>query len=125
MDIIIMGRLKTIAPRVGALAPRIGYASGDEQARSRMRDQTVGWRSWYKTSRWQKLREKILARDLFTCQKTGVLLVGKHPAPNSPVVDHVHAHRGDERLFWDETNLMTVSKAYHDSTKQAEERRGG
>jgi 5-methylcytosine-specific restriction endonuclease McrA len=53
-----------------------------------------------------------------------VLLVGRHPAPNSPVIDHIIPHRGDERLFWDESNLHAVSKAYHDSTKQSEERRG-
>jgi 5-methylcytosine-specific restriction enzyme A len=79
------------------------------------------WRDWYKTARWQKLRLEILDRDLYTCQRTGVLLIGKYPAPDSPVVDHVKTHRGDERLFWDRDNLMAVSKAYHDSTKQAEE----
>ncbi|AZN71997.1 HNH endonuclease [Georhizobium profundi] len=120
-----MGRLKAVKPRVAALPPRIGHAAGDEQARHRERDATIGWRAWYKTARWQKLRLKILQRDLYTCQKTGVLLSGKHPAPNSPVVDHKRAHRGDERLFWDEDNLHAVSKAYHDSEKQAEERRRG
>jgi hypothetical protein len=51
-----------------------------------------------------------------------VLLVGKFPAPHSPVVDHVIPHRGDPRLFWDEANLQAVSKVYHDSVKQAQER---
>lgn len=64
----------------------------------------------------------MLARDLFTCQRTGVLLVGKYPAPDSPVVDHIRPHRGDETLFWDEGNLMAVSKEFHDREKQAEER---
>jgi len=119
-----MARLTSLKPRIGALAPRIGYATGDEQARSRQRDATIGWRAWYKTARWQKLRAEILQRDLYTCQKTGVLLIGRHPAPDSPVVDHITPHRGDERLFWNPSNLMAVSKAYHDSTKQGEERRG-
>lgn len=101
---------------------RLGYASGDEAARHRQRDATQPWRAWYKTARWQRLRERVLIRDRYTCQKTGVLLVGRHPAPNSPVVDHIIPHRGDERLFWDENNLHAVSKAYHDSTKQSEER---
>jgi 5-methylcytosine-specific restriction endonuclease McrA len=79
------------------------------------------WRRWYKTARWQQLRERILLRDMFICQRTGVMLIGKHPAPNSPVVDHVKPHRGDEALFWDESNLMSVSKAWHDKAKQAEE----
>jgi 5-methylcytosine-specific restriction endonuclease McrA len=120
-----VGKLKALRPRIGALAPRIGYASGDEQARTKHRDATVNWRAWYKTTRWQKLRQAVLVRDNYRCQKTGVLLMGRHPAPNSPVVDHVKAHRGDPELFWDERNLMAVSKAYHDSVKQAEERREG
>ncbi|MBB2973959.1 HNH endonuclease [Mesorhizobium sp. RMAD-H1] len=118
-----MGRLKMLKPRVGILAGRIGDSPANETARSRMRDAMQPWRAWYKTSRWQKLRERILIRDRYICQKTGVLLIGKYPAPDSPVVDHKTAHRGDEQLFWDEDNLHAVSKAYHDSTKQAEERR--
>lgn len=118
-----MPKLKMLKPRVGALAGRLGAAPSNEAERSRMRDAMQHWRAWYKTSRWQKLRERILIRDRYICQKTGVLLIGKYPAPDSPVVDHKTAHRGDERLFWDEDNLHAVSKAYHDSTKQAEERR--
>jgi len=118
-----MGRLKTLGPRVSALQPRLGYAPGDERARDRQRAATQPWRSWYKTERWRRLRERVLIRDNFTCQQTGVLLVGRHPAPNSPVVDHIIPHRGDPELFWDENNLQTLSKAYHDSRKQAEERR--
>lgn len=79
------------------------------------------WHGWYNTAEWQRLREITLLRDMYTCQKTGVLLVGKYPAPNSPVVDHIKPHRGDRRKFFDPDNLMAVSKAYHDSIKQAEE----
>ena len=117
-----MGRLKSLQPRIGTLAPRIGTAPGDEKARLRERDQNVSWRGWYKLERWRKLRHKILLRDNYTCKPTGVLCIGKHPAPNSPVVDHIKQHHGDERLFWDEGNLQTVSKLYHDSEKQKQER---
>jgi 5-methylcytosine-specific restriction protein A len=86
-----------------------------------MSSNTAPWRRWYKTSRWQQVRQRILLRDLFTCRKTGVLLTGKHPAPNSPVIHHDKEHRGDETLFWDETNLMAVSKAWHDSEAQKAE----
>lgn len=61
---------------------------------------------------------------MFTCQQTGVLLIGKYPAWNSPVVDHIKPHRGAADLFWDETNLQSVSKEWHDSTKQSMERQG-
>ena len=95
---------------------------GDEAARLRERDQTVHWRAWYETERWRKLRLEVLLRDAYTCKQTGVLCIGQYPAPNSPVVDHKIPHHGDEKLFWDPENLQTVSKAYHDSEKQKQER---
>lgn len=113
-----MGRLKALRPRIGSLAPRIGAAHGDEKARSRERDQVNAWRAWYKTERWRKLRLQILRRDSYTCKQTGVLVIGRYPASNSAVVDHIKQHHGDEQLFWDPDNLQTVSKAYHDSEKQ-------
>jgi 5-methylcytosine-specific restriction enzyme A len=117
----IMPRLKTVKPRIGTLAPRIGYASGDEQARSRHRDASIAWRAWYKTSRWQKLRWKVLVRDLFTCQMASC---GRVEADTSKLVaDHRKPHRGDEALFWDERNLQCLCKGCHDQVKQAEERR--
>ena len=142
-----MGRLSSAKPRLGSGSSRLGGKPQTEIERSRNRDATQVWRSWYKTSRWQKLRLKVLRRDavdisdqprlmpmhvLFRgepwmwpkCSKTGAILVGKHPAPNSPVADHILPHRGDEALFWAENNLQTVSKSYHDKEKQSIERRG-
>lgn len=85
-------------------------------------DATV--RSWYKSKRWELLRQQVLVRDLYTCQRTGVLLTGKAPAPDSPVVHHKVPHKGDERLFFDINNLELVSKQWHDSEAQAMERSG-
>ena len=114
-------KLATVKPRLGVLANRIGSIPADEQERAKQRDASNLWRQWYKTARWQKLRAKVLERDLFTCQRTGALLTGKYPSPHSAVVDHIKPHRGDPELFWDEENLHAVSKAFHDSAKQAEE----
>lgn len=116
-----MSSLSNLKPTLGGLPSRIGQAPRDERERTQQRDTANPWRAWYKTARWQKLRAKVLKRDLYTCQRTGVLLTGAYPAPNSPVVDHKKPHRGDEALFWDENNLHAVSKAYHDKVKQAEE----
>ncbi|MFC3207382.1 HNH endonuclease [Aquamicrobium soli] len=113
--------LKTIGPRLGGIASRFASQAHTGPERDQQRAATAPWREWYKTSRWQALRRQVLQRDLYTCQRTGVLLIGKHPAPNSPVVDHIKPHRGDPDLFWDEANLMAVSKAYHDSEKQKAE----
>lgn len=119
-----MPKLTNLKPRLSTISPRIASIPREERERQRLkqRDQAVDWRSWYGTERWKELRQRILARDLYTCQKTGVLLTGKYPAPDSAVVDHKIPHRGDPALFWDESNLQAVSKKYHDSIKQAIEK---
>lgn len=117
-----MPKLTTLKPRLSKLPPRLSTMREVRDTRYSP-DATV--RGWYHSKRWQDLREVVLIRDLYTCQQTGVLLVGKHPAPNSPVVDHVVPHKGDERLFWDVSNLQAVSKAYHDSDKRKMEMQHG
>lgn len=77
----------------------------------------------YRTARWQELVRKIRTRDKWTCQVSGVLLLGKYPAADSPVVDHKIPHEGDEALFWDEQNLWLVSKGWHDAQKQSLDKR--
>ncbi len=119
-----MGRLKSVRPRLRPAVPSHVKPIQTGQDRSRARDEAQAWRRWYKTKRWQSLRVHVLRRDKYECQQTGVLLIGKYPAPNSPVVDHRRPHRGDAKLFWDPENLQAVSKAYHDSTKQSLEKRG-
>ncbi|MDO6592197.1 HNH endonuclease [Loktanella sp. D2R18] len=119
-----MVRLSSVGSRLRAARPRLVVAPQSETDRSRSRDRDQSWRAWYKTARWQKLRLVVLKRDGYTCQQTGVLLIGTYPAEDSAVVDHKVPHRGDERLFWNIDNLQSVSKAYHDSTKQSLERRG-
>jgi 5-methylcytosine-specific restriction endonuclease McrA len=96
--------------------------SRQEQRRDydRRRDERE-WRQWYKTARWQKLKQRVHVRDNFTCQATGVVCFGKHPAPNSPVADHKVEHHGDPDLFWDEENIRTVSKEFHDRERQREQ----
>lgn len=121
-----VAKLKSVQPRLQPAGNRLLPAMTREEAeaqRFKQRDQSVKWRSWYKTERWRKLRLEILQRDHYTCQVTGDVCVGRYPAPTSAVVDHVKPHRGDERLFWDPENLQTVTKEYHDKVKQSEERR--
>lgn len=97
------------------------YLSQDKAAASRARDQRLGWRAWYKTARWQRLRLQILRRDLFTCQWPGC---GRIEADTSQLVaDHRRPHRGDEAMFWDAENLWCLCKRCHDSQKQRYERR--
>lgn len=117
-----MSRLKAVPSRLAAPAPRVGAPPSDARAQDRERARIKPWRKWYATKRWRELRLKILERAQYVCEQTGVPLTGKSPAPNSPVIDHIVEHKGDSHLFWDETNLQAVSKSWHDSEKQAQER---
>lgn len=82
-------------------------------------------RNWYSTARWKQLRRRIIVEQGGVCQMTGVRLIGRFPDWNSPVVDHRVPHRGDEDLFFDESNLQLVSKEWHDKVKQSREKNGG
>lgn len=113
-------KLKTIKPQISTIKPSVQTPRlMAEKQRLQERETSVEWRKWYKLKRWEDLRQQVLIRDSYRCCKTGVLLSGKHPAPNSPVVDHIKPHRGNAELFWDMDNLQSVSKEYHDSVKQA------
>lgn len=86
-------------------------------------DEQQAWRKWYKSKRWQLLRQAVFMRDRFICQRSGVVCMGKSPAPNSPVANHKKPHKGDETLFFDIDNIETVSKEIHDGLIQREEKR--
>ena len=117
-----MPKLKTLRPLVATMPPRI---QSQRETRDRAQPQTNlnAYRQWYKSARWQRLRQEVLARDIYTCQHTGVILSGRANAPDSPVFHHKVPHKGDEQLFWDINNLEAVSKQWHDSEAQAQERR--
>lgn len=116
-----MAKLGSIKPRLCGIAPRFGASDRDGKGRDQHRNTVKPWRNWYKLARWEKLRQQVFARDAYTCQRSGVLCIGKHPAPNSPVANHKRRHNGDPALFWDIDNIETVSKEVHDTIVQAEE----
>lgn len=88
------------------------------------RPETAAWQHLYATQAWKRLRQATLVRDLFTCQRCGILLSGRPPAPHSPVVNHRTAHKGDTTLFFDEANVEAVCKSCHDGAVKFEEGRG-
>jgi hypothetical protein len=112
-----MGRLKGLAPRLAAAPQRLARAT-DERSLDRRRLAESETRKLYKTARWQRLRMEILARDLYTCQRTGC---GRIEGDTSRLVcDHVEAHRGDVEKFWSGP-FRTLCKRCHDGVKQMEE----
>ena len=84
------------------------------------------WRSGKTTTsrgygyKWQKAREQYLREHPLCCycQRIGRVT----PAT---IVDHIIPHKGDEPLMWNESNWQPLYKPCHDSTKKAEEARGG
>lgn len=115
--------LKLLKPKLGTMKPALATSRQErEKQRLRQREENTAYRKWYRTKRWQRLRLQVLKRDLWTCQQTGILLIGKAGEPNSPVVDHVRAHNGNPDLFWAIGNLQAVAKSWHDSVKQSAER---
>ena len=80
----------------------------------------------YKSTRWQRLRKRILDRDGFRCQWPGCdrpLREGRSH-PDSAVVDHKESAQGAPEKAWDPDNLWAICKAHHDSLKRDQERRG-
>jgi 5-methylcytosine-specific restriction enzyme A len=69
--------------------------------------------------RWQNKRARFLRDNplCVMCRREGHIV-------EATVVDHIRPHRGDEALFWDESNWQPLCKQHHDSTKQREEKHG-
>jgi 5-methylcytosine-specific restriction endonuclease McrA len=103
-------------PRLGKMPPSLAFMPDGRCERDRVRD-AQPWRRWYRTSRWKKLRALVLLRDLYTCQRCRRI----EGNTSMLVADHRRPHRGDETLFWSETNLWTLCKPCHDGWKQREE----
>lgn len=106
--------LRSVAPRLTALAPRLARIT-DRHGHSKVSEP---WRAWYGLARWKRLRWKVLLRDLFTCQRCHRI-----EADTSNLhADHIEPHHGDPVLFWSETNVQTLCTHCHNSAKQTAER---
>lgn len=69
----------------------------------------------YNSARWKRMRKAQLTREPWCvdCLAQGVYTVATD-------VDHIAAHRGDERLFYDANNLQSLCHSCH-SRKTASE----
>lgn len=108
-----MARLSTVKPRIQA-APTRQMATVDADS----------WRSGKTTAergyggKWQRERERFLSQHPLCCycQAEGRVTA-------ATVVDHKVPHRGDQSLFWSQSNWQPLCKRCHDSTKKEEENR--
>lgn len=115
-----MARLSVPASKLKTSGRRVGFAPDQAKGQPTVHHSRP-WKAWYNTARWQRLRQEVLIRDAYTCQRTFRVCGGGPGEPHSPVVNHIIPHRGSEALFWDPANLQTVTKQVHDSLIQAEE----
>ncbi|MEM9787387.1 MAG: HNH endonuclease signature motif containing protein [Pseudomonadota bacterium] len=116
-----MGKMagRSLGSRLGEPLDRFS-----KQSVRRSKDKDRPSQRWKNSKAWKSLRRRVLERDGYRCVKTGMILVEGRDAPNAAVVDHIVPHDDDPHLFWDESNLQSVCKSYHDKTKQIQERRG-
>lgn len=64
--------------------------------------------------RWRKAREAFL-REHPLCA-----MCKAHGRINqAQVVDHIHPHQGNQKLFWDRRNWQPLCRSHHSSTKQS------
>lgn len=82
-------------------------------------DNHSGYHWLYDTPRWKRLRKLHLYMQpqCIFCIKQGLTTEAK-------IVDHIRPHKGDADLFYDSTNLQSLCKLHHDSSKQRHERTG-
>jgi 5-methylcytosine-specific restriction enzyme A len=68
--------------------------------------------------RWQNRSKFFLACNPLCvyCQREGRITA-------ATLVDHATPHRGDQNLFWDETNWQALCETCHNSRKQSEEKK--
>ena len=81
----------------------------DQHSKLHINDRASAFERGY-NSCWQKVSKLFLAKHPFCeeCERNGKLTL-------ATVVDHVNPHRGDEVLFWSESNWQPLCKKCHDS----------
>lgn len=108
-----MPRLQILKPRVATIPGRLQTVTPGSWRTSGMTaaDRGYGYA-------WQKARERFL-RQHPLC----VMCEQERPprVTAATVVDHKVPHRGDQAVFWDETNWQSLCKPHHDGEKQRQE----
>jgi len=70
----------------------------------------------YNNQRWRNLRKRFLDANplCVKCKEMGFVTV-------ATTVDHKKPHKGNEKMFWDESNLQGLCSHCHSAVKKAEE----
>lgn len=108
-----MTKLKTRRPSLTVPRSKL-VAPKDQKGRDKWRSDHQAHRKWYSSAKWQRLSEEVKADADFHCGMCGAYCAGKYDA----ICDHKEPHRGDEKLFWDRSNLWCICKKCHDGDKK-------
>lgn len=86
-----------------------GKARCDDHERQNDRRRGTAHERGY-DARWRKYRLAYLREHplCVECESEGIT----EPAT---VVDHIQAHKGDERLFWEPSNHRAICRVHHDA----------
>ncbi|CAK7037189.1 HNH endonuclease signature motif containing protein [Tissierella sp.] len=68
-------------------------------------------------TRWRRARERFLKANPLCVE-----CLNKDSIVDAMVVDHVVPHRGNDKLFWDETNWQALCKSCHDKKTMTADR---
>jgi len=61
------------------------------------------YRAWYGTARWKALRAKVIKSHPWC-----VMCRAAHISKRATIADHIRPHKGNEQLFWSESNLQAL-----------------
>lgn len=81
--------------------------------------QRPAWYKWYSSSRWLKMRAKHLAANPIC-----VMCAQSNLKTLATVCDHKVSPKGNEAMFFDESNVQSLCVDHHNSSKQQVEKRG-
>ena len=105
-----MSKLKRLEPRLQTINQKKVEVVSDSWRQNKSSTQRgYGYK-------WQKARERFLKKNPLCvyCQRDDRVTAAN-------VVDHIVPHRGDQKLFWRESNWQALCSSCHSSVKQREE----
>ena len=76
------------------------------------------YKKLYNSIQWQQLRKQVLNKQPLCVE----CLKAKRITP-ATVVDHIKPHKGNEKLFYDISNLQSLCKSCHDRKTAKEDGR--
>ena len=109
-----MAKLPRLQSKLQAMTPKAPRSV--KQVSDSWRDSKSSTQRGY-GYKWQRARERFLSLNPLCvyCERNNRVTV-------ATVVDHIIPHKGDQALFWDESQWQSLCASCHSSVKQREEK---